>query len=575
MNKVFCILVLLLLAACANAVYVDELSEVVLEETTAPILLPSTLTPAEQVAMQTDAPYDQDYETTDGIFIGCHIHASLFHAFDAGTLMAIIPGTSNHDFSAWAYPLWILEEQTGECWINFPNFVAHFGITREMFQAYIDSNIWYYFIFGGDFLDVLYSGDNARIQQFFSIANDPILRQLEREREEKYWNARVVAAQQRVNENTTEMSRYFHDIWTYSYFSNDRGWYYRRWMSDLIEAGEYDRVNIVEFISYFRLDQVRLDVEGLISDTSTAFERWVISDNMNIFTHYNLSILLSGDMERILEYYSIENEHLHTAAVQARLDAHIAQHGIPDTSWMLPVPPTAETVVVTAADSATEVQVGETLQFNATVTPQDAIQVVQWAVTSHTGVTIDATGLLTVVANVPADTTLTITATPNRSNISGSIEVTVTAAPGNEAGGRWWIPSTWQPMLSADDEIIEPLLQLVFTAGQINFLLDGKTRTAVGAPFLDPATDRMMVPLRTVAESTGVEVRWDDDTRSAVIYLPDEIIIIPVDEPLPDGMGSTMLVNDRTFVPLRFVMEAFGADAQWYEPNLQAIISFY
>ena len=101
-------------------------------------------------------------------------------------------------------------------------------------------------------------------------------------------------------------------------------------------------------------------------------------------------------------------------------------------------------------------------------------------------------------------------------------------------------------------------------------------RTAVGAPFLDAATDRLMIPLRTVAEATGANVRWNDATRSAVIYLPTGTLVIPVDQPLPDGMGSTIIVNDRVFVPARFVMEALGAnDVRWYEPNQQAIISWY
>jgi len=253
-------------------------------------------------------------------------------------------------------------------------------------------------------------------------------------------------------------------------------------------------------------------------------------------------------------------------------------------------PPPAESVTVTAAGGATTVQAGETLQFTAIVAPEDALQSVIWEVSGHEGAAISITGLLTVDESVPADTILTVTATATDTEISDSINVTVTVTPGNENGGGgsgsgWWrdphVPATPQQQLPLppveDNEDIDPQvrLQLIFTAGQVEFLFHGIPRTAVGAPFLDPATDRMMVPLRTVAESTGVEVRWDYDTRSAVIYLPDETLVIPVDQPLPDGMGSAMLVNDRTFVPLRFVMEAFGADAQWYEPNLQAIISFY
>ena len=240
---------------------------------------------------------------------------------------------------------------------------------------------------------------------------------------------------------------------------------------------------------------------------------------------------------------------------------------------------------VTAEGNATTVYAGDTLQFNAVVEPLYASQTVRWEVSGHASTSIDESGLLTVDADVPVNTVLTITATRRDINgtMSDAAEITVIAAP--SGGGGFFrdphVPTTPQQQPPTppveDNEDIDPQirLQLIFTAGQVEFLFHGMPRTAVGAPFLDPATDRMMVPLRTVAESTGVEVRWDYDTRSAVIYLPDETLVIPVDIPLPDGMGSAMLVNDRTFVPLRFVMEAFGADAQWYEPNLQAIISFY
>jgi len=135
-----------------------------------------------------------------------------------------------------------------------------------------------------------------------------------------------------------------------------------------------------------------------------------------------------------------------------------------------------------------------------------------------------------------------------------------------------------QPQEPTQQPPLQPQLrlQLIFTVGQAEFLLHGMNRTAVGAPFLDAATDRLMIPLRTVAEATGTNVRWDDATRSAVIYLPTGTLVIPVDQPLPDGMGSTIIVNDRVFVPARFVMEALGAnDVRWYEPNQQAIISWY
>lgn len=113
---------------------------------------------------------------------------------------------------------------------------------------------------------------------------------------------------------------------------------------------------------------------------------------------------------------------------------------------------------------------------------------------------------------------------------------------------------------------------LIFTVGTTEYTNLGIAAESVAAPFIDPETDRMMIPLRTVAESLGVAVDWCDDTASAIIFHPDGTIILPIGGQLPDGMGATMLVNDRTFVPLRFVMYAFGATVEWDYVNRVAVI---
>jgi len=568
-------LVLVLLSGCIDLIVVSddtqllEVDSDIYNATDEPI----DITPNEVLNYIEDGSediYAEIYGIEDSIG-GVHhypscAHAEFFHDITIFTGIGDSPTVVDIEVvRTWSFPLVQQEIATGECLINIFTFIQYFEISREVFQELIDSNIWWYFRYGGSALDVLYSGDRALVDEFFRW--DGRAGQEAFEREERHWSGRIMELQQIVIENTTEMSRYFHDILTWSYFSNNKSMRVY-WMQELIDAGEYDRVNVVEMITYFGLDRL-----NSLSPGFTTFEHWTNERNLNIYTHYNFDVLLSNDWDLIREYYSIANEQLHTAQRQERFDDYVSRHGAPDTSWMLPVPPLAETATVTAAGNATEVDAGETLQFTAAIAPQDAIQVVQWSVRGHAGASISANGLLTVAANVPADTVLTITATPNRSNIIGSRRVTVTEPPtppgGNRAGGGWLnLPEPQQ-------DAAAPRLQLIFTAGQINFLLDGETHTAVGAPFLDPATDRMMIPLRTVAEAIDANVRWDDDTRSAVIYLPDEILTIPVDIPLPDGMGSTIIVYDRAFVPLRFVMEALDANAEWYEPNLQAIISFY
>ena len=118
------------------------------------------------------------------------------------------------------------------------------------------------------------------------------------------------------------------------------------------------------------------------------------------------------------------------------------------------------------------------------------------------------------------------------------------------------------------------LNHLVFTVGNIEYLLNNDVRTSVGAPFIDPSTDRMMIPLRTLSEALDINVDWHSATRSAHIFLSTGTLIIPADDMLPDGMGSTIIVEDRIIIPLRFVMYAFDATVEWDGPNRAAIISW-
>jgi len=126
--------------------------------------------------------------------------------------------------------------------------------------------------------------------------------------------------------------------------------------------------------------------------------------------------------------------------------------------------------------------------------------------------------------------------------------------------------------MEEEPPVVDTQLTLIFTAGNIMYMRNQQAAAGIAVPFIDPATNRMMVPLRTLAEALGVAVDWCDDTRSALIFHSDGTIVLPVDEELPQGMGVPMIVNDRAFVPLRFVMYAFGANVEWDSESYSAII---
>jgi len=85
---------------------------------------------------------------------------------------------------------------------------------------------------------------------------------------------------------------------------------------------------------------------------------------------------------------------------------------------------------------------------------------------------------------------------------------------------------------------------------------------------------RAMVPMRKIFESLGAEISWDGKERK-VTAVRDGVTVeltIAKDEALVDGGTVTLDVpaiikESRALVPLRFVAEALGCDANWDSAN--------
>lgn len=104
-------------------------------------------------------------------------------------------------------------------------------------------------------------------------------------------------------------------------------------------------------------------------------------------------------------------------------------------------------------------------------------------------------------------------------------------------------------------------------------VFDGETMTFDVEPYI--SEDRTMVPMRAIFEKAGATVVWDDDTKTVIAVKGNDNAtcvtlqignvsafvnsnLITLDKPAE-------IVNDRTMVPLRFVMESLGADVTWDE----------
>ena len=89
-------------------------------------------------------------------------------------------------------------------------------------------------------------------------------------------------------------------------------------------------------------------------------------------------------------------------------------------------------------------------------------------------------------------------------------------------------------------------------------------------PFIDE-NNRTMVPLRAVAEALGLTVSWDGAVREASFTDGNKTIFFPIGSSAAraeDGSAIQMdtaavIVNDRTFAPIRYLAEYFGFTVGW------------
>ena len=97
--------------------------------------------------------------------------------------------------------------------------------------------------------------------------------------------------------------------------------------------------------------------------------------------------------------------------------------------------------------------------------------------------------------------------------------------------------------------------------------------------------NRTMIPLRAVLEALGAELEWDEATYQVTVTRGDTTVVLKIGEnvlTVTQGETTTQvemdvapyiaLENNRTYVPVRFVSEAFGFRVGWDEDYRTAII---
>ena len=88
---------------------------------------------------------------------------------------------------------------------------------------------------------------------------------------------------------------------------------------------------------------------------------------------------------------------------------------------------------------------------------------------------------------------------------------------------------------------------------------------------------RTLIPVRAIVQGFGAEVSWDEETQTVTIVKDDREIVLTLGNSTIYVNGEeheidtpAELINNRTFVPLRFLIHNFGLNAKWDE-NTQTV----
>lgn len=83
---------------------------------------------------------------------------------------------------------------------------------------------------------------------------------------------------------------------------------------------------------------------------------------------------------------------------------------------------------------------------------------------------------------------------------------------------------------------------------------------------------RTLIPVRAITEGFGAEVSWDEETKMVTITKDDIEIVLPLDDSTVYVNGEEVqldtkseVMNSRTYLPLRFIVETLGYKISWDE----------
>ena len=123
------------------------------------------------------------------------------------------------------------------------------------------------------------------------------------------------------------------------------------------------------------------------------------------------------------------------------------------------------------------------------------------------------------------------------------------------------------------------LCSISLATSDITIKVNNKIISSDVTPFIKSGTT--YVPIRFVADALAVDsVSWNNDTKSVTIKNSNSTILLFVNKnyayvnnEYKNLTNNALMINARTFVPIRFVSEVLGANVDWDETHQTILIS--
>ncbi|MGB9750511.1 MAG: copper amine oxidase N-terminal domain-containing protein [Caldisericia bacterium] len=125
---------------------------------------------------------------------------------------------------------------------------------------------------------------------------------------------------------------------------------------------------------------------------------------------------------------------------------------------------------------------------------------------------------------------------------------------------------------------ISSLVLKIWIGNSIGYVNDKKIELETPPIIINKRT---MVPLRFIIENFGGDIYWDSTDLSIKIVFPEKVILMWINNRIAYINGEKyildsppIIINGRTLVPVRFVVEALGAYVFWNPVDLGVTIIY-